>query len=99
MSCKKAQEVLGDKSVDVQTVVDGRKEKLNAEDSWKMVQSAKRITAARGKKVVIFDPKKDDKDTILKSIIGPSGNLRAPAFRIKDEYIIGFNPELYEKTL
>lgn len=29
--------------------------------------------------------------------IGPSGNLRAPAIRIGEEYFIGHSPEIYEK--
>jgi hypothetical protein len=28
--------------------------------------------------------------------MGPSGNLRAPTYRVKDRIIIGFNAEMYE---
>jgi len=40
----------------------------------------------------------DDKKEILKDVIGPSGNLRAPTWRIGNEFIVGFNPELYEEV-
>ena len=37
------------------------------------------------------------KEEILKDVMGPSGNLRAPAWRIGAEFIVGFNPELYQE--
>ena len=76
-------------------VVDARKEKFNADSVWELIHGSKTIITARGKKVSSWNPGADDKATILKHVIGPSGNLRAPALRIKDKFIIGFNPELY----
>jgi hypothetical protein len=31
--------------------------------------------------------------------MGPSGNLRAPTYRAGDQFVIGFNAELYEDWL
>ncbi len=31
--------------------------------------------------------------------MGPSGNLRAPTFRLGNHYLVGFNPEMYEQHL
>jgi len=31
----------------------------------------------------------------MKKAMGPSGNLRAPTYRVGEEIIIGFNEELY----
>jgi hypothetical protein len=76
-------------------VVDARKEKFNNESAWELIHGAKTIITAKGKKVISWNPGTDDKTTILKHVIGPSGNLRAPALRIKDKFIIGFNSELY----
>jgi len=42
---------------------------------------------------VEFDPAKDDPALILKNAIGPSGNLRAPALRRGDTWLIGHNEE------
>ncbi len=42
-------------------------------------------------------PQLDKKEDILKKVMGPSGNLRAPAFLIGDGFVIGFNADLYEK--
>jgi hypothetical protein len=31
--------------------------------------------------------------------MGPSGNLRAPALRVGDEFVIGFHPDFYNQWL
>ncbi len=54
------------------------------------------MTVAKGKKVQNFTAVADDKTAILQQAMGPSGNLRAPTYRVKDRFIIGFNAELYE---
>lgn len=53
------------------------------------------MTAAKGKKFQRFENIADEKEDILKQVMGPSGNLRAPTYRVGDEFVIGFNPELY----
>ncbi len=63
-----------------------------------MLTSATLIRTGKGKKFQKWNPELDDKDEILKDVIGPSGNLRAPAWRIGDEYLVGFNSELYEEV-
>lgn len=54
------------------------------------------MTVAKGKKVQVFDNPPAAKDELLQSAMGPSGNLRAPTYRVRDEYVIGFNDDLYE---
>ena len=80
-------------------MVDARKERFDAKRVWDLLNNAKTITTAKGKKVQRWDPKVDDKTTILHHVIGPSGNLRAPTYRIDDEFVIGFNSELYNKFM
>ena len=63
-----------------------------------MLKSASRIRTGKGKKQQEWKPAADDKIEILKDVIGPSGNLRAPTWRIGNEFIVGFNPELYEEV-
>jgi len=46
--------------------------------------------------VLDFVPATDGKEAILQQAMGPSGNLRAPTYRVKDRFIVGFNAELYE---
>lgn len=61
-----------------------------------MLKTARSIRIARGKKYEEFSPKTDDRTTIMTKVMGPSGNLRAPTYRVNDQYIVGFNPDLYE---
>ena len=62
-----------------------------------MLHSASLIKTGKGKKMNVWNPSIDAKEEILKDVIGPSGNLRAPAWRLGSEFIVGFNPELYEE--
>ena len=75
--------------------MDARKEKIDASAAWEMVKSARAIHTGKGKKTRKWDPASDPKEDILKDIMGPSGNLRAPCFRIGGDFVVGFNPELY----
>jgi len=45
----------------------------------------------------VWNPSIDAKEEILKDVIGPRGNLRAPAWRVGTQFIVGFNPELYQE--
>ena len=62
-----------------------------------MLKSASLIITGKGKKMNVWNPSTDEKAKILKDVIGPSGNLRAPAWRIGTEFIVGFNSDLYEE--
>ena len=62
-----------------------------------MLKSASLIRTGKGKKTNVWNPSTDQKEEILKDVIGPSGNLRAPTWRIGTEFIVGFNPELYQE--
>ena len=97
-SCKRAQEVLDAKNITVETRVIANKDKINSDTAWEMLGSASRIRTGKGKKQQEWKPATDDKVEILKDVIGPSGNLRAPTWRIGNEFIVGFNPELYEEV-
>ena len=63
------------------------------------MKEAEKIHVSKGKKKVLWKPLNDERDAILKSVIGPSGNLRAPTWRIGKEFLVGFSPEQYEKVL
>lgn len=60
-----------------------------------MMKSADSIMVAKGKKFEAFNSPQESQDIILKQVIGPSGNLRAPTYRVKNQYIVGFNAEMY----
>jgi hypothetical protein len=79
-------------------VVDARNEKIGPKDALKLVAEASRLIVAKGKKLVEFDLKKKDRpgdDVILKHIMGPTGNLRAPAVKRGRTLVVGFHADGY----
>ena len=57
------------------------------------------IIIASGKKIVEVTPSGENREEILKKILGRTGNLRAPAIRKGNSYYIGFNEEMYSTRL
>jgi hypothetical protein len=59
------------------------------------------VIAARGPKVVVFNMNEHppDETTLLRHLLGPTGNLRAPAMRMGKTLLIGFHPAEFEKFL
>ena len=55
------------------------------------MESASLILTGKGKKRQEWNPASDDKANILKDVIGPNGNLRAPTWRIGNEWLNGKN--------
>lgn len=97
-SCKKAQEFLEQHNITIVEVLDARKNKLDAGRAWEKVENATSLTVAKGKKILEFNEIADKHDDVLKNIMGPSGNLRAPTLKIGNSYVVGFNLELYTKS-
>jgi hypothetical protein len=83
----------------ISEVVDARKVRIDASAAWEKLHDAAKITVAKGKKISQLDPQQDDKEEILKQVMGPSGNLRAPTFRVGDEFVVGFHPDFYQQWL
>jgi len=56
------------------------------------------VYAAKGKQVVHLNLKKDkpSEDELLKLVLGPTGNLRAPTLQVGKKLIVGFQEEMYE---
>lgn len=81
--------------------MNARKETLGEVDALAIAKTVSKIYAAKGRKVVYFDMKKDapSEDELKKVMLGPTGNLRAPALRIGKTLIIGFNDETYSQVL
>jgi len=80
-------------------VIDARSVRFDEAQAWELLKDARSVTIARGKKVQRFEPATDGKDVILQGAMGPSGNLRAPTCRVGKDFVIGFNPELYDDWL
>jgi hypothetical protein len=57
------------------------------------------VVAMKGKKIVRYDLKKDKPSSAdLKAVmIGPTGNLRAPTFKIGKTVVVGFDEATYKQ--
>ena len=101
MSCKKAQGFLAKHAITVREQVDARKVRLGEKNALALAERATRVIVAKGKKVAQFkrDPKGYDKAELLAAMLGPTGNLRAPAILRGKTLLVGFNEEVYHKEL
>lgn len=64
-----------------------------------MARQAEEIVSAKGKTVKRLSPKGADDEAIAALVIGPSGNLRAPAFFVGSRLMIGFAEDAYNEML
>jgi arsenate reductase-like glutaredoxin family protein len=103
VTCQKAKAYTEGAEVKVGETVDANKNKLGPKDALALLgaKGITKVVAARGKNVVTLDLKKDapDDETILASIIGPTGNLRAPTAVVGKTLLVGFNEESYADIL
>lgn len=79
--------------------VDARSVRMDEAAAWELLHKAVQITVAKGKTVLHLKPKQDGKEEILKQVMGPSGNLRAPALRVGNEFVVGFHADFYQQWL
>ena len=71
------------------------KQPIGAADALALVRQMQRLVVAKGKQTIDLavtrtTPTDDDLRAL---IIGPSGNLRAPAMRVGKTLIVGFTPD------
>jgi arsenate reductase-like glutaredoxin family protein len=84
----------------VATQVDARKETLQRDRALEIARSVAEIWVAKGKKVTHVAMKDRPGDEELAALLlGPTGNLRAPAIRRGKTLIVGFDEETYKKVL
>ena len=85
--------------MEVKEEVNAKKEKHQATEAMALLESASELYAAKAKKIVHVNLKKDDlsDDELKKLVLGPTGNLRAPTFRKGKTIMVGFHEETYEK--
>jgi arsenate reductase-like glutaredoxin family protein len=101
MTCKKAQGYLESNIVPVKSRTDASKERQGRAQALALAKAAAKVVVAKGKKVTVFDMKKDspDDDTLAGHLLGPTGNLRAPTARIGNTLLVGYAEEMYKNFL
>jgi arsenate reductase-like glutaredoxin family protein len=79
--------------------INAKKEKYGREKALELAAAVTDLYAAKGKNVVHINIKKDnpDEESLLKLMLGPTGNLRAPALRVGKRLLIGFERGMYEQ--
>lgn len=101
MTCKKAQGFLESNAIEAAQIQDASKQKQGPKEALALARAASKVVAARGKKIVTFDMKKNppDDDMLLAHLLGPSGNLRAPTVRKGKTLLVGFSEDAYKEFL
>jgi len=82
-------------------VVNAGKDRIGPDEAVQLAREHNTLVVAKGKKVLKFDLRRDDADdeAIRKAIVGPSGWLRAPAWRRGRTFVVGFHADAYDSVL
>ena len=101
MTCGKTQGYLAKKGIQTVEEINASKTRMGEKEVLELARQADELYAAKGKKVMHIDLKKEkpDRATLLGLMLGPTGNLRAPTLRKGKTLIIGFDEETYSKLL
>lgn len=100
-TCARAQDFFARNKIEASETVDARKERIGPNEALKLAQKMDNIYVTKGKKVLHFDMKneKPDEGQLAAVIVGPSGNLRAPAMVLNKTLIVGFDETTYDRLL
>jgi len=81
--------------------VNATKERYGKGDLKALFADATHVVVAKGKRVVAFEMKKDPPslDELAAVVLGPTGNLRAPAVKLGKTWLIGFHDGAYAERL
>lgn len=77
------------------------KERYGRPDLAALFSGARRVVVAKGKKSAEFELARGASlpDELVDAILGPTGNLRAPAVRAGDSWLVGFHEEAWDRAL
>ncbi|HET7746934.1 MAG TPA: ArsC family (seleno)protein [Vicinamibacteria bacterium] len=97
MTCGRTQGFLAKRKVEQKDVTDARKKRLSWADAKKLVAEVDEVIVARRGSVQSFDVKGGMKDepALEQAMLGPTGNLRAPTFRVGRKLVVGFDEATY----
>ncbi len=100
-TCVKARADCHTRGVSAAEVVNAAKTRLGPADALALLAGIDAVIATRGRKVVRFDLAGDrpDDETLLRHLIGPSGNLRAPTMRVGRVLVVGHDAAVYAEVL
>ena len=73
--------------------------KLGAKDAKELASKATKVMVFKGKKITEFAVSRNPGKALVESMLGPTGNLRAPTIVSGKIILVGFNEEEFEKVL
>jgi arsenate reductase-like glutaredoxin family protein len=97
-SCAKADAFLARRRMAAREQVDARKVKMGKPQIAALLRGSTLVVASKGSKAVDFDLKRDPpvEKVLYEHLIGPTGNLRAPALRVGRTLVVGFNEDRWK---
>lgn len=98
MSCGRTQEFLAKAGIRASEVVDAKKNVMGESGALALLEGMERLYVAKGKKVVQVDLRGADLKDVVPLMLGPTGNLRAPALKRGKTLVIGFDEGLYREV-
>ena len=72
--------------------------KLQRGDAVALLEAAQAVHVAKGRKLQAFSGDDRLTDTAVDSLLGTTGNLRAPTLKVGDTLLVGFNEEVYAEV-
>lgn len=84
------------RGITVRETVDAKKQRYGEEDLATVFAGASTVVVAKGKNAARFAA---DDPALRAAALGPSGNLRAPAVRSGDRWLIGFHEQSWAEAL
>ena len=72
---------------------------LSRKEAEQIAKNASRVIVAKGKRVEAFDTAGKAPKAAVDAMLGPTGNLRAPALRAGKTVLVGFNDDVWAKNL
>jgi len=80
--------------------VDAKKKAIDRAGAIALARESATVYATKGKNVLRLDMKANpSEDEIAALVVGPSGNLRAPALRVGQTLLVGFDEATYTTLL
>ena len=97
MTCGRAREFLERHRIPIAEEVRAGKAPHGRKEALALARNVRRLVVAKGAKITALNLSDEPSDKeILALVLGPTGNLRAPAMRVGDTLYIGFPKDGFE---
>ncbi|MEZ6047035.1 MAG: ArsC family (seleno)protein [Planctomycetaceae bacterium] len=98
-TCKKMESFLEDQKADIKELTIANKVRYDGDKALELAHAASKVYIAKGKKLYRFDMSKEAPadEELLKHMLGPHGNLRAPVVVKGKSLFVGFLEDEFQK--